>query len=82
METETRIWVSPKQAEALNTPIDGCHHDRRHLTLMTSKEARHGVLMCGMCGNFFNFLGHTSVEVRDEAKAIEINIRRNEEGDE
>lgn len=75
MKTETRIWVSPKQAEALNTPIDGCTHDREHLALMTSKEAKHGVLMCGRCGNFFNFLGHTTVEVIDEAKAIEINVR-------
>jgi hypothetical protein len=43
---------------------------------MTSKESRHGVLMCGVCGNFFNFLGHTSIEVTDEAEAIQINVRK------
>lgn len=82
MKTETRIWVSPEQAEALNTPIDGCRHDdKRYLALITSKENRHGVLVCGVCGNSFKFLGHTTVEVTYEAKALEINVRRNE-GDE
>lgn len=78
MKTETRIWVSPEQAEALNTPIDGCHHDKRYLALVTSKENKRGMLVCGVCGNSFKFLGHTTIEVTDEAKAIEINVRRNE----
>lgn len=71
-----RIWLTPEQAEILNTPIGLCHHRRHELIWAGTTKNSHGVIHCLGCGNYFDFLGHTDSEVTDEAEAIEINRTR------
>lgn len=71
-----RIWLSPEQAEILNTPIGRCHHTLNELIWAGSTKNGHGNIYCLGCGTYFDFLGHTDVDVTDEAEAIEINRSR------